>query len=133
MKQDLLYRIKLSEIIGSRAEQLECFALLNLGIVESLTRGTIGAAEAAARFYHAENCLYVRRNIGNRQAVMIMSRGVQLPDIFDSLPREDAQREFYNELEVMRALCLGLLKKRRHRSRAAMRAESNKGALEAAQ
>ena len=42
-----------------------------------------------------------------------MSHGVQLPDLFDCLPTEEAQREFYHELETMRSLCLKLLEKGR--------------------
>jgi hypothetical protein len=30
-----------------------------------------------------------------------MSRGVQLPDLFDCLPPEEVQRELYHELETM--------------------------------
>jgi hypothetical protein len=45
-----------------------------------------------------------------------MSRGVQLPDLFDCLPPEEAQRELYHELETMRALSLQLLAKGRFRS-----------------
>ena len=44
---------------------------------------------------------------------MVMSRGVQLPDLFESLPAEEAQREFLHELEQMRALCLQLLERER--------------------
>jgi hypothetical protein len=47
-----------------------------------------------------------------------MSRGVQLPDLFDSLLPEEAQRELYQELETIRSLCLKLLGKRRSRSSA---------------
>ena len=38
-----------------------------------------------------------------------MSRGLQLPDLFDCLPTEEAQREFLHELEIIRSLCLKLL------------------------
>ena len=42
-----------------------------------------------------------------------MSHGVQLPDLFDCLPTEEAQREFLHELEMIRSLCLKLLEKGR--------------------
>ena len=42
-----------------------------------------------------------------------MSHGVQLPDLYDSLPTEEAQREFLHELEIIRSLCLKLLEKGR--------------------
>jgi hypothetical protein len=38
-----------------------------------------------------------------------MSRGVQLPDLFDVLPTEEAHRELQRELVTMRSLCLKLL------------------------
>jgi uncharacterized protein involved in exopolysaccharide biosynthesis len=43
----------------------------------------------------------------------VMSRGVQLPDLFEALPAEQAQREFQRELAAMRSLCLQLLQRRR--------------------
>jgi hypothetical protein len=91
---------------------LELFAFLNLGLVQSLASGVLSPTEAVQRFYHADNCLYVRKRLRTREANEIMSHGVQLPDLFDCLPAEDAQREFYHELETMRALCLKLLEKK---------------------
>jgi hypothetical protein len=48
-----------------------------------------------------------------------MSHGVQLPDLFESLTPEEAQREFYHELEIIRSLCLKLVEKSRVSSSAA--------------
>ena len=111
MKQSYPFRIVLSD--ASRGpgvtHQLEFFALLNLGMVQSLASGMLSATEAIQRFYHADNCLYVRKHLRNREANAVMSHGVQLPDLFDSLSAEEAQREFFHELEVMRSLCLKLL------------------------
>jgi len=115
MRYDNPFRIALSEASGSLTQQLELFALLNLGLVQSLASGTLSVTEAIERFYHADNCLYVRKHLRNREANAIMSHGVQLPDLFDCLPPEEAQREFYHELETMRALCLKLLQKGRSR------------------
>jgi hypothetical protein len=42
-----------------------------------------------------------------------MSHGIQLTDLFDSLPAEEAQREYLHELEMMRSLCLKLLENAR--------------------
>ena len=56
----------------------------------------------------AENCLFVRKHLHDRTAAAIMSHGVQLPDVFEVLPREEAQREFQRELATMRALILKL-------------------------
>jgi len=35
----------------------------------------------------------------------VMSHGVQLPDLFDALPADEAHRQFQRELATMRALC----------------------------
>lgn len=104
-------RILLSDSSGSSTSGLELFAFLNLGLVQSLNSGVLGPSEAIQRFYHADNCLYVRKHFRSREANTIMSHGVQLPDLFDSLPPEEAQKELYHELEEMRALCLKLLEK----------------------
>ena len=113
MKQSYPFRIVLSDTSSGPglAQQLELFALLNLGMVQSLVSGILSATEAIQRFYHADNCLYVRKHLRNREANAVMSHGVQLPDLFDSLPAEEAQREFLHELEMMRSLGLKLLEK----------------------
>ena len=90
-------------------DHLAFFALINLGLIESLANGLIGATEAVGRFYFADNCLTVRKVLKDKTADRIMSHGVQLPDLFDCLPIEDAQREFLHELAVMKNLCLQLL------------------------
>ncbi len=115
MRYDNSFRIVLSEASGSLTQQLELFALVNLGLVQSLASGTLSVTEAIKRFYHADNCLYVRKHLRNRESNAITSHGIQLPDLFDCLPPEEAQREFYHELETMRTLCLKLLQKGRSR------------------
>ena len=109
-------RIELAQLLSdtgrTRAEQVEIFALLNLGVLESLSHGLISAADALRTFFHAENCVFVRRQVRNRTADEIMSRGVQLPDLFDALPPSTAQREFQHEVAKMRTLCLSLLEKK---------------------
>ena len=109
MKDEGSLRILLSESMGSLDRQRELFALLNLGIIQSLPSGALSVNDALERFYHADNCLFVRRQFRNRTADAIMGRGVQLPDLFGVLPAGDAQREFSRELEIMRTLCLKLL------------------------
>lgn len=42
-----------------------------------------------------------------------MSHGVQFPDLFDTLPADQAQQEFNRELTKLRNLCLGLLGQKR--------------------
>jgi hypothetical protein len=113
MKHQVSSRIFLAVAQGAIAQQQELFALLNLGLVQSLASGVISPTEAVERFYHAENCLYVQKHFRQKAAHTIMSHGVQLPDLFESLPAEEAQREFYRELEVMRSLSLQLLERRR--------------------
>jgi hypothetical protein len=115
MKLENPFRIVLSEASVSLTQQIELFALVNLGLVQSLASGTLTVTEAVERFYHADNCLYVRKHFRSREADAIMSHGVQLPDLFDCLSPEEAQREFYHELETMRALCLNLLQRKRSR------------------
>lgn len=95
------------------SDRLALFALVNLGIVESLAHGRMAAAEAVRSFYHGENCLYVRKNLKDSSADRLMGRGVQLPDLFDALPAEEAQREYLRELASMRSICLDLLERGR--------------------
>ncbi len=85
------------------------FALVNLGLVESLASGVFSATEAIQRFYHAANCLYIRKHLRSKEANAIMSHGVQLPDFFEFLAAEEAQGKFCHELEAIRSLSLKLL------------------------
>jgi hypothetical protein len=96
-----------------REQQLALFALLNLGMIESLANGVVSAADALQLFFNADNCLFVRKQLRNKTADEIMSHGVQLPDLFDALPTEEAHREFQRELATMRTLCLRLLEEKR--------------------
>ena len=119
MKQHLPSRIILSATSGNIPQQRELFALLNLGLVQSLASGVLSPTETVERFSHADNCLYVQKHFRQKEANAVMSHGVQLPDLFECLPAEEAQREFYHELETLRSLCLKLLEKRRSSSVAA--------------
>ena len=122
MNRRRLSRILLSENRGSRTQQLDFFAIVNLGIVQSLASGALTPAEASQRFYHAANCLYVRRVLRSREANESMSRGVQLPDLFEALNADEARREFYQELEAIRVLSLKLLARGRSLKRLGSRA-----------
>jgi hypothetical protein len=113
MRQSYRLRIVLADASGDLPQQLELFALVNLGLVQSLASGVLSATEAVQHFYNADNCLYVRTHFRSREANAIMSHGIQLPDLFDSLSPEEAHREFCHELETMRSLCLKLLEKGR--------------------
>lgn len=46
-------------------QQVALFALLNLGILDSLANGTISSNDALQMFYHADNCLFVHRSLHN--------------------------------------------------------------------
>ena len=98
MKQHPPFRFVLSEMSGSLVQQLELFALVNLGLVQSLVSGVLSPTEAIHCFYHADNCLYVQKHFRSKEATAVMSHGVQLPDLFEVLPAEEARREFYHEL-----------------------------------
>jgi hypothetical protein len=84
-----------------------------LGILESLENGRLSPSEAVQGFFNAENCQFVEQSIKNKTAREIMARGVQLPDLFDALPREEALTEFQRELSRMRELCLELIGQQR--------------------
>jgi hypothetical protein len=113
MRQSYRLRSIFSDASGDLPQQVELFALVNLGLVQALARGVLSATEAIQHFYNADNCLYVRTHFRNREANAIMSHGIQLPDLFDALSPEEAQRKFCHELETMRSLCLKLLEKGR--------------------
>jgi hypothetical protein len=109
-------RIHLATLLAQsegRQERTASFAFLCLGIVESLLGGALMATDSVRVFFHAENCDYVRKKLKIKAANEIMSRGVQLPDVFDALAPEVAFTEFQRELGVMRALCLDLLQSQR--------------------
>ncbi len=91
MRRRLPMRIHLSEAKGTPTHKLELFALLNLGLVQSLASGVLSPTEAIQCFYHAENCVYVQRRLRKREARVIMSHGVQLADLFEWLPEEEAR------------------------------------------
>ena len=90
-------------------QRIASFALLALGIIESLVGGAMTASGAVEMLFHGDNCLFVRKHLRNKVVNEIMSRGVQLTDLFDTLSAEEAQREFQRELAAMRLLCLKLL------------------------
>jgi len=94
---------------GKREECLALFSIINLGFIESLASGVLTASDAVRFLYSGENCLFVHKRIKDKIADQIMSHGVQLPDLFDALPAEEAFREFQLELGAMRALCLKIL------------------------
>lgn len=113
MNSDIRLKSLLSETRSGPDRQLTLFALVSLGVLESLANGLISAADAVRLFFNAENCLFVQKSLGEKMAEEVMSRGVQLPDLFEALPVETAHREFHRELATMRSLCLKLLEEER--------------------
>jgi hypothetical protein len=93
--------------------QLELFALLTLGIVESLENGLLSPAEAITSFFNAANCEFVRVKLSAKAADEVMGRGAQLPDLLETLYAEESQKEFQRKIAAIRRLCLGLLEKHR--------------------
>ncbi len=105
-------KIILSTFSEMPAQRLALFALLTLGILESLANGLLSTTDALQVFFHTENGLFVRKHLRDKTAGTIMSHGVQLPDLFETLLVEEAQREFQPELATIRALCLKLLEEK---------------------
>jgi hypothetical protein len=106
--------VRLQSIIAvGPSDRLAVFALLGLGVAESLTCGLLSASDAVRGFFHADNCLFVRKHLHDKLADEVMSRGAQLPDLFEALSAEEAQREFQQEVAVIRSLCRELLQRRR--------------------
>jgi hypothetical protein len=98
---------------GQPAHRVGLFALLSLGITECLASGTLCSDEATRLFFNAQNGLFVKKKLRDKTADEIMSRGVQLQDLFDVLPEREAQKEFQRELEIIRSLCSRLLEQHR--------------------
>jgi len=65
--------------LGELRQQLTLFALVNLGLIESLADGLLSATDAVRLFYNADNGLFVRKQLREKKADEIMSRGAQLP------------------------------------------------------
>jgi hypothetical protein len=107
--------IRLEDLLshaGGSSQRASSFALLRLGLVESLASGALSPTAAVRYFFYADNCLYVRGHLKKKAADELMSRGVQLPDLFEALSPEQSQIEFQRELAAMRSLCLKLLASR---------------------
>ena len=68
MKQIHPFRVVLSELSGSLAQRLELFALVNLGLVQSMASGVLTPTEGVERFYHAKNSLYVQKHFRRKEA-----------------------------------------------------------------
>ena len=101
----------LATFAGDPAGRLRVFALVSLGIVESLSNGTMSATDATRFCFHVDNHFYVRKTF-KTVARRFMSHGRQLADLFDILPAEDANRGFLHEPAIMKSLCVKLIEEK---------------------
>jgi len=103
----------LATITSGQQEPLALFAVTSLGIIESLVAGSLTPTQAIRAFFHGKTIRFAKAKLGDDRASEIMGRGVQLADLFDALPVEEAHREFQHELQAMKALCNELLEAER--------------------
>jgi hypothetical protein len=107
------HSVRLDSILAEAGEQtsrqLAVFALLGLGVIDSLASGLMSATDAVHSFFNADNCLFVRHRLKDKVADKVMSHGAQLADLFDLLPADEAHRQFRHELSAMRSLCQKLV------------------------
>lgn len=110
MKHTPIYLERLLRTDGSMPEgRREVFALLMLGLFDSLESGVLSPADAVAICFHADNCRFIGSTMKSVDADEVMQRGTQLADLFDALNPEDAKREFASEVAAMRNCCLAML------------------------
>src|SRR4051812_36684346 len=103
----------LATITAGQQQPVALFAVTSLGILESLSAGSLTPTQAIQAFFHGNNLRFVKTKLGDDRAIEIMGRGVQLADLFDALPVEEAHREFQHELQSMKTLCNELLEAER--------------------
>lgn len=103
----------LAKITDGQETPLALFAVTSLGVVESLVGGSMTPTQAIQSFFHGKNVQFVKGKLGNKRAIEIMGRGVQLADLFDAMPLEESHREYQHELLAMKALCNKLLEAER--------------------
>jgi hypothetical protein len=103
--------IMLEQSGRTRKQKLAALATLTLGVIGALSSEAMEPSEATMAFFNAENCLWVHHQLKSAAADEIMSRGVQLADLFDVLPPAKAKAEYSKELEAIRRMCVKLLRK----------------------
>ncbi len=99
----------LPEAAGPEDRRAEVFALLALGVLDAIEAGALSPESARSHFFNAANCLFTRRTLNLPEVEEVMSRGVELPDLFDALPADTAAGEACAEVTLMRASCLRIL------------------------
>lgn len=92
--------------VGNKEDQITAFVFLCLGMIESLEKELITTQEVIEAFFNTENCLFIRNEFQVKLSDDIISHGVQLHDLWDTLPNETAQQVFQNELAKIHPLCL---------------------------
>jgi hypothetical protein len=103
----------LAKITSGQEEPLALFAVTSLGIIDSLASGSLTPTQAVQAFFHGKNIRFVKTKLDDSRAAEVMGRGVQLADLFDAMPVEEAHREFQHELQAMKTLCYELLEAER--------------------
>jgi hypothetical protein len=96
---------KLIPRVDDNEERRRTFGLLSLGLVDSLSSGVESPIDAIRYFFNGRNCLFVEKQFRDKTAQEIMGRGAQLQDLFDTLPKRQAQKAFKEELQAIRSLC----------------------------
>lgn len=91
------------------AKRTEVFALIVLGLLDSLESGVLNCSEVVPLFFHAANCRFVESHLQCVDAIEVMGRGSQLPDLYDALDSTEADRELALEIAAMRSRCLAML------------------------
>jgi hypothetical protein len=109
----MIQSFDLPTLSAHQAQPVALFAVAALGILDSLAVGSMTPTEAIRAFFHGKNCRFVRSKLRDPRADEVMGRGVQIADLFDVLPVEEAHREFQHELAAMKALCHELLQAER--------------------
>jgi hypothetical protein len=109
----MIQSFDLQSLSNRQTQPIAFFAVATLGILDSLAVGSMTPTDAIRAYFHAKNCRYVRSKLRDPRADEVMGRGVQLADLFDVLPVEEAHREFQHELTAMKSLCHELLQAER--------------------
>jgi hypothetical protein len=103
----------LATITKEQESPLALFAVTSLGILDSLAAGLLTPSEAIQAFFNGTNVRFVKAKLRDKRAAEVMGRGIQLADLFDAMPVEEAHREFQHEVQAMKTLCHELLEAER--------------------
>lgn len=90
-------------------ERREVFALIVLGLLDSLEGRVLTTADVSALFFNVGNSRFVASTLGCIDAEEVMARGCQLADLFDAIDPDEARAELATEVAAIRTLCLAML------------------------